>query len=315
MLKISSALIPALAALAVHSTATAAAAQIAEAPAEVLARNLRIVARQPSNVSALVTAGRAALKLGDAAAAGGFFGRANELAPSNPSVQAGLGATLVAMGRPSAALAYFSRAQRLGAAAASIGCDRGLAYDLLGNQAAAQADYVSALAGNDEEEARRRLALSLAISGDQRGALRALEPLLAQHDRPAARARALVLALGGDFAAAAAALEEAVSRAGAGADAEPFLRQLPLLAANEKAAAVNLGIFPTRFNRLTGGDIAQSDPGLNREEGELDAVAEWQGAPVPAPMEYGARTTGSAPASRNATPKDPLVLYGVFRTP
>ena len=47
-----------------------------------------------------------------------------------------------------------------------LGCDRGLAYDLLGQQAQAQADYRAALSGADADEARRRLALSLAISGD-----------------------------------------------------------------------------------------------------------------------------------------------------
>ena len=59
----------------------------------------------------------------------------------------------------------------------TIGCDRGLAYDLLGRQAEAQADYRAALGGPDGDEARRRLALSLAISGNRAGALQTLAPL------------------------------------------------------------------------------------------------------------------------------------------
>ena len=82
-----------------------------------------------------------------------------------------MGAVSVANGEPQAALPYFKRAQQLGAPLATIGCDRGLAFDLLGRQSDAQNDYRAALGGLDSEEARRRLALSLAISGNRAGAL------------------------------------------------------------------------------------------------------------------------------------------------
>ena len=90
-----------------------------------------------------------------------------------------MGAVSVISGEPLAALPYFSRAQELGATTVTIGCDRGLAYDLLGRQSEAQADYRASLSGPDGDEARRRLALSLAISGDRAGALNALAPLAA----------------------------------------------------------------------------------------------------------------------------------------
>ena len=84
----------------------------------------------------------------------------------------------------------------------TFGADRGLAYDLLGRQAEAQADYRAALLGADDDEARRRLALSLAISGERPARSTTLAPLIAQaRCRREPRARAFVLALTGDSAA------------------------------------------------------------------------------------------------------------------
>jgi hypothetical protein len=123
-----------------------------------------------------------------------------------------------------------------------LGCARGLAYDLLGQQAQAQADYRAALSGADGDEARRRLALSLAISGDKAAALATLSPRMAKGDASAARARAFVLALTGDANGAMVAIDAAMP--GSWARVSPFLKRLPTLAAAQKAAAVNLGIFP-----------------------------------------------------------------------
>ena len=147
----------------------------AESPAAALARYVRTLASNPRDFGSLIGAGKAALELGDNQAAAGFFARADEVNPRSPLPQAGMGAVSVANGEPQAALPYFTRAQQLGASAAIFGSDRGLAYDLLGHQAKAQADYRAALGGPDSDEARRRLALSLAISGDKAGALQALE--------------------------------------------------------------------------------------------------------------------------------------------
>ena len=86
-----------------------------ETPESALARNIRLIALNPRNFSALVAAGRAALGTGDTQAAVGFFGRAQEISPRSWQPQAGMGAAAVAMGDPQGALAYFTRAQQYGA--------------------------------------------------------------------------------------------------------------------------------------------------------------------------------------------------------
>jgi hypothetical protein len=123
-----------------------------------------------------------------------------------------------------------------------LGCDRGLAYDMMGQQAKAQADYRAALAGPDADEARRRLALSLAISGNKAEALNTLAPLSAKGDSTTMRVRAFILALTGDPAGAMRAVDTAIP--GSASRVAPFLQRLAALPAGEKAAAVNLGIFP-----------------------------------------------------------------------
>jgi hypothetical protein len=203
---------------------------------------VRTLASDPKDFSALIGAGRAALALGDAQAAAGFFARADEVNPRSPLPQAGMGAVSVANGEPQAALPYFARAQQLGAPVATFGADRGLAYDLMGQQARAQADYRSALGGADSDEASRRLALSLAISGDRAGALQALAPLVSRGDGSCARVRAFVLGLTGDSSGAMVAIDAAMP--GSWARVAPFLQRLPGLQPGQKAAAVNLGIFP-----------------------------------------------------------------------
>jgi len=233
----------ALAVAAIPSTATAQAVPVyAESASDALARNIRTLADDPKNFAALVAAGKASLKLGDPQAAAGFFGRAQEVNPNSPLPFAGMGAALVATDDPQGALNYFAKAQTLGASVASFGADRGLAYDLLGKQVVAQTDYRAAMNGSDRDEARRRLALSLAISGNKTLALSTLEPLLQRRDIGAQRVRALVLAVDGDLAGANSALEYTMP--GASARMDPFFRRLPTLTAVQKAAAVHLGIFP-----------------------------------------------------------------------
>ena len=213
-----------------------------ESPAAALARYVRELASDPKDFDSLIGAGKAALQLGDAQAAAGFFARADDVNPRSPLPQAGMGAVSVANGEPQAALPYFKRAQQLGLPLSSFACDRGLAYDLMGQQSQAQADYRMALAGRDAEEARRRLALSLAISGDRNGALEALAPLSAKGDSGVARVRAFVLALTGDSASAMSAINAAMP--GSAYGVAPLLQRLPVLSAAQKAAAVNFGIFP-----------------------------------------------------------------------
>jgi len=213
-----------------------------ETSSAALARHIRVLATSPRDFNALIGAGRASLALGDSQSAAGFFGRAEEIAPSSPLPPAGMGAAMAADGDGSGALSYFSRAQQLGASIVVIGADRGLAFDLLGRHSSAQADYRAALLGNDADEARRRLALSLAITGDKAGALQTLAPLTARGDVGAARCRALVLALSGDLQGARRSLDTAMP--GSSVQMAPFLAKLPTLRSDQKAAAVNLGIFP-----------------------------------------------------------------------
>ena len=213
-----------------------------ESPAAALARYVRALAQDPKDFDSLIGAGKAALMLGDTEAAAGFFARADDVDPRNPAPQEGMGAVSVANGNAKAAMPYFTRAQQLGATPSMLGCDRGLAYDMLGQQAKAQADYRAALSGSDADEARRRLALSLAISGNKAEALAAIAPLAAKGDSTTARVRAFVLALSGDPNGAMAAVNAAMP--GSGSSVAPFLHRLAALPAGEKAAAVNLGIFP-----------------------------------------------------------------------
>lgn len=214
----------------------------AESPEAALARNVRLLAINPRDYNALLGAGRAALRLNDAQAAVGFFGRAEELNPAHWAPKAGQGSALTQMGEGNAALGMFEQAQRLGATQSLIALDRGLAFDLLGRQAEAQSDYRAVLTGADQAEARRRLALSLAISGSRSEALTALDPLLAQRDAGARRARAFILALGGDVDGARLAISQVMPGVGSGFD--PFLRRLSTLGPGQKAAAVHLGMMP-----------------------------------------------------------------------
>jgi Flp pilus assembly protein TadD len=216
--------------------------QAPESSAAALARNVRALASNPKDFGSLIGAGKAALELGDTQAAAGFFARADEVNPRSPLPQAGMGAVSVANGDASAAMPYFGRAMQLGASLSQIGCDRGLAFDLLGQQKQAQADYRAALSGPDATEARRRLALSLAVSGDKTGALQTLAPLSAKGDPAAGRVRAFVLALSGDTNGAMVAIDAAMP--GSWSRVSPLLQRLQGLAPGQKAAAVNLGIFP-----------------------------------------------------------------------
>jgi Flp pilus assembly protein TadD len=255
-----------------------------ESASTALARYVRTLASDPTDFQSLIGAGRAALELGDAQAAAGFFARADDANPNSPLPQAGMGAVSVANGNPQAALPYFQRAQQLGAPLATFACDRGLAYDLLGQQSKAQADYRAALNGPDRDEARRRLALSLAISGDRNSALQTLAPLSARGDSAVPRVRAFIFALTGDSNAAMTAINAAMP--GSWAQVSPFVQRLPSLSAGQRAAAVNLGIFPdtgeTSFASATPPAASPSSDRLADLEALLRAAPAQPAAQVPA---------------------------------
>ena len=282
-----------------------------------LGRYVRTLASDPKDFEALIGAGRAALALGDTQAAAGFFARADDVDPRSPLPQAGMGAVAVASGDPRSALPYFKRAQQLGATLASFACDRGLAEDLMGQQAQAQADYRLALSGADREEARRRLALSLAISGNRGEAIATLAPLSAKGDPGTARVRAFVLALTGDSNSALSAINAAMP--GASSSVAPFLRRLPSLPAGDKAAAVNLGIFPdsggTAYayaapQRVLGTVATASTDRLSgidallREPGQSQAAAR---AAVPVRMAYNAPKPTPASVQRTVAAFQPKI--------
>ena len=226
----------------VHAQTGAVPRSYAESPQDALSRNLRVLAKEPRNFQALIAAGHAALATGDTQAAVGFFGRAEDVSPNSWQPQAGKAAAMVAMGDPQGAMPYFTRAQAFGATQLLIAVDRGLAFDLIGDQPKAQSDYRAALVGTDADEARRRLAVSLAISRDIKGAAATIEPLLVRRDPEAVRTNAFILALAGDREGARRTIDAFIP--GAGVRFEPFFKMLPVLRPAEKAAAVHLGIFP-----------------------------------------------------------------------
>ncbi|QDP19150.1 SPOR domain-containing protein [Sphingomonas xanthus] len=281
--------------LAVALSVAAAPPAIAaapESPASALSRHIRVLATSPRDFNALVGAGRAALDLGDVQAAAGFYGRAEEVNPNAPAAKAGLGAAMAQMGDADGAIFYFNQATRLGAQPLTLALDRGLARDLNGDLGGAQSDYRLAINSLGSDEARRRLALSLAIARDRKGALDALQPLLNRRDPAAQRTRAFVLALLGDQAGAAQAIEAVMP--GGSAQFAPFFRFLPALSIGEKAAAVHLGIFP---------ENAAARVAANVTTPAAPAVGTARAAsPPPAPVAAPVRVATREPVAASPSP-------------
>ncbi len=199
--------------------------------------------QNPRDIDALIDAGNAALAMGDVDAAVGFFRRAGQLSPSDGRIKAGLAGALVRNADPYTAITLFTAAQEAGVKTAVMLSDRGLAYDMVGDNARAQGYYREALALGTNDETVRRLALSLAISRDRRGAETVLSMQLTRQDKAAWRTRAFALAILG-------LQEEAVSIARTTMPEElatamaPYLRYMPLLTKAQQASAANLGQFP-----------------------------------------------------------------------
>ena len=229
--------------------------QQADDPSELLARALRTLATEPNNLQALTAAGHNALVLGDANAAVGFFGRAQEMAPRDGRVKAGLGSALVQLEKPQDALRLFGEASRLGVPETEFAGDRGLAYDLTGDPRKAQRDYATVLAAHpDDATTRRRLALSQGISGDKTAALATLDPLLRQRDIAAWRDKTFVLAMTGD-AKGASDITRIMMPQQAGM-LQPFLVRLGSLSAVDKAKAVHFGEMPAAGRSYTPTQLA-----------------------------------------------------------
>ena len=215
------------------------------------------LARDPRDASALLDAGRAALAMGDVAAAIGFFNRADQVSPGNPAVKAGLAGALVRNENPFDAIPLFEEAERAGALDGALAADRGLAYDLVGDNLTAQGHYRTALVRGASEEVTRRLALSQAIAGDRRAAEATLAPLLQRQDKAAWRTRAFVLAISGAPEDAVAIANQTLTPELANAIA-PYLRYMPRLTPAQQAAAANFGHFPRAS------EIGRDDPRVAR---------------------------------------------------
>jgi len=292
----------------VCSTAASAQSAYGESPGAALRRQLIELAANPSSVVELVETGRAALAVGDGQAALGFFMRAGQLSPRDYRVKAGLAAAHARTGRPETALVLFSEAASLGASEGELAAERGLAYDLLGQTARAQQDYTLALRHREDAEVRRRLALSLAISGQKDAALRLLDPQLRQADRAAIRARVMVLALTGDVTGATAAAKASMPLQTAQA-ITPFLTRLATLPPAQMASAANLGRLPgaggmRSANARTG--AAAADPGALAFAGGAPSLAHrlpvTPGASTAARRRPGVNESASASNVRARTP-------------
>jgi hypothetical protein len=213
-------------------------------PVDTLSMHLRTLAANPRNLSALLGAGQAAIDVGDPNAALGFFARADEIDPRSGKAKAGLASALVMLEKPDDALRLFGEAVSLGVPDGEVAKDRGLAYDLRGDNRRAQKDYALALRRGPDDEATRRYALSLGISGDRAQALTMLDPLLRRQDQGAWRARAFIMAMNNDVSGANAIARQVMPASLAGT-MSPFLSRLGKLNPAERAHAVNFGTMPS----------------------------------------------------------------------
>jgi Flp pilus assembly protein TadD len=254
-----------------------------------LNRALMELARRPTSLSALLEAGDASVAVGDLDAAIGFYGRAAEAGPSDPRVKLGLARVYLRSGRPIEAIPLFEQASRAGARPRDVLSDQALAYDLVGDQTSAQEGYARAIElAPQDDEARRRLALSHAISGNADQFQATLAPLLQARDTASFRARAFGLAILGEQERAEG-IVDAVMPADLSARINPYLAYMPRLTPAQQAAAANLGIFPRAA------DIGREDPRIARfaSEGAVGSRLEPRGEPFGRPSETSAAQTVS----------------------
>lgn len=289
-----------------------------------LSEALRRLATDPRDIEALIAAGNASLKLDDIDAALGFFARADEVAPGNPRAKAGLAAAMVKEENPFDALRLFDEAERAGAPLAELTSERALAYDLVGDNGRAQQLYREVLERGEDAETSRRLAVSLAISGDQAGMERVLLPMLQRRDLAAYRARAFALAILGK-GEEAQTISDAVMPASMAARVAPYLRYMPRLTRAQQAAAANLGNFPrtaeigrddARIAQYVSGTPIPAAPPVQTADARLVPTGE----PLGPSSDEGRRRPGRADAEEvalvaAAQPEPPPVAAAVVEQP
>ncbi len=275
-----------------------------------LNRALMRLAGDPRDLAALLEAGEASLKVDDFEAASGFFARAVTVAPDHPRGRLGLARVYLKSGEAPQALDQFARATEAGAAENELLSDRALAHDLVGDQGKAQTGYLRALELTPgDAEARRRLAVSFAISGNRAGFEDTLRPLLDQRDVAALRTRAFGLAIMGDQDRAALIVEQAMPR-DLSSRLIPYLAFMPRLTRPQQAAAANLGIFPRAA------DIGRDDPRLARfaEEAKADSRLEPAGAPLGGATAEGNSAGRARSRGRANSPSQPGVVAASSRS-
>jgi Flp pilus assembly protein TadD len=255
-----------------------------------LSTALARIAANPRDSNALIDAGNAALGMNDVDAAIGFFTRAREVSPRDVRAVGGLAGAHLRNEDPYTAIGLFNEAELAGPLSSALLAERGLAYDLVGDNVTAQRYYQ--LAGPNNDEAVRRLALSLAISGDRRGSEAALSPLILRQDKSAWRTRAFSLAILGDEAQAVS-IANATMPASLATGISPYLRYMRQLTRAQQAAAANLGHFP-RASEIGRDDprMAQySPPSPRRPATGVDAGLVPSGQPLGATTASRARGT------------------------
>ena len=279
---------------------------------------LRRLARSPRDLGALLDAGEASVQVGDIDAAIGFFARAQDISPENGRAMLGLARCFTLQRQPIEALRLYAEAENAGITEAAMAADRGLAFDLVGDNASAQALYRAALAQGNDPETRRRLALSLAMTGNRQEFEATLLPLLENEDRSAFRARAFGLAILGD-ADDAVGIAEALMPTDLALRMAPYLRYMPRLTRAQQAAAANLGAFP-RANEIGRDDAAiasyaPANPRVARGPGAalapsgapMGTNAAPAAAPAPAPERQTRQQRRLAErAARRAAGSDPM---------
>lgn len=289
-----------LAAASVPAAAQPVVQAIPGAENRALNAALARLAANPRDGGALVDAGNAALAMNDVDAAIGFFTRAEQIVPGDARAKAGLAGAYVRNEDPFTAIRLFDEAERQGPLPSALLADRGLAYDLVGDNATAQRYYRQA--GPNNDEALRRLALSLAISGDQRGSEAALSPLITRQDKSAWRTRAFSLAIRGEQTQAVS-IANATMPATLASGIAPYLRYMPQLTRAQQAAAANLGRFPRAS------EIGHDDPRIaqyaaatpRRPATGADAGLVPAGEPLGRNATSGARARGTLQAAANSS--------------